>query len=87
MLEQRVARLEEILVRREPRIVEIALTGAKQSDLQAMRIDVAEIKGRLTGLEDRFGSLPTTWQMVSIIATMLVGIAGIVFVAGSYFSP
>ena len=76
MLEQRVSRLEErmerierILVELQPKITEILLTGAKQSDLQAMRIEIAEIKGKVT-------MLPTWWMsLLGIVATWGAGAA------------
>jgi hypothetical protein len=51
MLEQRVGRLEEkvdrieaILVRLEPKIMEVLHTGAKQAELNKVQLDVAELK-------------------------------------------
>ncbi len=78
-MEQRVVRLEEkadrieaILIRLEPRITELALVGAKASDLLKMQLDLAEVKGRLA-------SIPTWWMlMVSLLTTWIAG-AGIVF--------
>ncbi|WBJ99278.1 hypothetical protein [Methylocystis parvus] len=76
MLEQRVVRLEEkvdrieaILMRLEPKITEIALTGAKQHDLHKTNADLAELKGKVAGVEARFSSLPTTWTMLGIVFT------------------
>jgi hypothetical protein len=76
MLEQRVARLEQILERLEPRITEILLTGAKQQDLHKVQVDLAEVKGRISGM-------PTTWTLFawlipSLVATWGAG-AAIVF--------
>ena len=72
MLEQRVARLEQILERLEPKITEILLTGAKQADLAKMQIELAEVKGKVS-------MLPTWWMLaVTLIATWSAG-AGIVF--------
>jgi len=65
MLEQRVARLEQILERLEPKITEILLTGSKQSELQKLQVDVAEIKGRLSGV-------PTTWTLFAGLLTALL---------------
>jgi hypothetical protein len=69
MLEQRVARLEKILERLEPKITEILLTGAKQSDLHKLQVDLAEVKGRVS-------MLPTWWMLVTaLIATWSTGTA------------
>jgi hypothetical protein len=56
MLEQRVARLEQILERLEPKITEILLAGAKQSDVQKIQVETAEIKGKVS-------MLPTWWML------------------------
>ena len=72
MLEQRVARLEQILERLEPKITEILLTGAKQTDIQKLQVELAEARGRVS-------MLPTWWMLiVAIVATWSAG-AGIVF--------
>ena len=72
MLEQRVARLEQILERLEPKITEILLTGAKQTDIQKLQVELAEAR-------DRVSMLPTSWMLiVAIVATWSAG-AGIVF--------
>ena len=69
MLEQRVARvedkvdrLESILTRLEPKITEIAVAGAKQGDLLALRAELAEIKGNIS-------MLPTWWMLVLALIT------------------
>ena len=72
MLEQRVARLEQILERLEPKITEILLTCAKQTDIQKLQVELAEAR-------DRVSMLPTWWMLiVAIVATWSAG-AGIVF--------
>ena len=72
MLEQRVARLEQILERLEPKITEILLTGAKQTDIQKLQVELAEARGRVS-------MLPTWWMLiVAIVATWSAG-ARIVF--------
>ena len=72
MLEERVERLEKILANLEPKITEILLTGAKQSEVHKVQIDLAEIKGKVS-------MLPTWWMLVvALLATWSAG-AGIVF--------
>ena len=72
MLEPRVARLEQILERLEPKITEILLTGAKQSDVQRVQVETAEIKGKVS-------MLPSWWMLIiALIATWSAG-ASIVF--------
>jgi hypothetical protein len=60
------------LERLEPKITEILLTGAKQTDIQKLQVELAEARGRVS-------MLPTWWMLiVAIVATWSVG-AGIVF--------
>jgi len=69
MLDERVARLEQILARLEPKISEILLVGAKQSDVQKIQTDLAELKGRLVGLDSRVAALPSVWTILTIVFT------------------
>ena len=72
VLEQRAARLEQILERLEPKITEVLLTGAKQTDVQKLQVDFAELRGRVS-------MLPTWWMLlVTVLATWGAG-AGIVY--------
>jgi len=72
MLEQCVARLEQILERLEPKITEILLTGAKQADAQKIQLEVAELRGKVS-------MLPTWWMLVvALVATWSAG-GGIIF--------
>ncbi len=41
----------------------------KGSDFISVRADIAEIKGRLSGIDARFSSLPTTWTLLGIVFT------------------
>ena len=100
-LPQRVAQLEKdmsrifaILDRLEPRIVELHARSATQADVFAVKTDVAAVKadvarvdGRLDGIDKRFAMIPTTWQTISIIAMLLLGISGIIFTAGRFLRP
>lgn len=86
MLEQRVAVLEanvskikSILENLEPKITEIMITGAKQVDLHKIQLDVAEMKGRLGGVEARLASIPTTPQLVLWLLTTWGAGAAMVF--------
>jgi hypothetical protein len=45
------------------------------------------IEGRLSGIEGRFNQVPTIWGMLGIVATLLIGIAGLMFTAGKFFHP
>ena len=94
MLEQRVARVEvdmtrvlSILERLEPRIIELHAKMATQSELLALKADVLHMDEGVDGVDMRFAAIPTTWQIISILAVLLLGIAGIIFTAGRYFHP
>lgn len=98
-LEEKMDRIEGILLRLEPKVIEVLQTGAKQADLLRLQLEVAEIKGRLAGVEGRLGTVdgriagvegrfnqvPTIWAMLGLISTLLIGIAGLMFTAGKYF--
>ena len=67
VVEQRVARFETILERLEPKVTEILLTGAKQGDLQALRVELVELKGKVS-------MLPTWWMLlVALLANWIAG--------------
>jgi len=94
MLEQRIERLEKILASLEPKITEILLTCAKKDDALKLYMEAADIKGRvqaidgrLAGIEGRFAYIPTTWQMIGILGTLLIGISGVVFTASRFLHP
>ena len=71
-LERKVDRVEAILVRLEPMIVELGFTAVRTTDLNKAQIDLAELKGRIS-------SLPTWWMLLAtVLSTWLAG-AGIVF--------
>ncbi len=80
MLEHRVARLEQILERLEPKITEILLTGAKQSDVQRLQGELAEARGRVS-------MLPTWWMLILAVVTTWTAGAGIVFALGKAAHP
>ena len=58
MLDQRVARLEATLERIEPKITELLLVGAKQTDLHKVQLDIADTKGRFARLEGILSQMP-----------------------------
>jgi hypothetical protein len=72
VLEQRVARVEHILERLEPKVTEILLSGAKQADVQKVQVEVAELRGKVS-------MLPAWWMLVvALVPTWSAG-AGIIF--------
>lgn len=96
MLEQRVGRLEEkvdrieaILMRLEPQISEVLRTGAKQADLTklqsdfihfeaaaATKDDLHNVQLDLAEVKGRVSNLPTWWMLiVAILSTWGMGFA------------
>ena len=72
ILGQKFDRIEALLQRLEVKLTEAASNSAKAHDLQTARVDLAEVKGRIS-------TLPTWWMlMVTVLSTWMVG-AGIVF--------
>ena len=84
MLDQRVARLEATLERIEPKITELLLVGARQVDLHKVQLDLAELKGRVAGLESRLATVPSTTQLVLWLLTTWGAGAAIVFTVIRY---
>ena len=68
-------------------VAEIKGGSAKQADLTRVQADIGEIRGRLAGIEGRFSQIPTVWGMLGIIATLLIGLAGLMFTAGKFLHP
>lgn len=82
MLEQRVARLEEkmdrieqILLRLEPKISEMS------GELRQMpkAIDYAGIRAEIFELKGRVANLPSTWVLMSFTLTACLASAGLAF--------
>ena len=71
-LEVKVDRIESILVRLEPMIVELSLTAVRTTDFSKAQIDIAELKGRVS-------SLPTWWMILTTVSSTWLAGAGIVF--------
>lgn len=94
MLDARVERLERdlgrvtaILERLEPKIVELHAKSATLAEVGALRSDVARLDGRIDGLDKRLANIPNTWQVIAILSTLLIGVAGIVFAAARFMKP
>lgn len=48
---------------------------------------LAGIEGRIGSIDSRLNALPTTWHILGILATMLIGITGIIFAVGNFIKP
>lgn len=83
-LEANVSRIKDVVERLEPKIVEILTAGAKQDSLHKTQLEVAELKGRLTGLAERIAGLPTTLTILGIVFTTWGVGSGIVFTIAKF---
>jgi hypothetical protein len=81
LLEYRVARLEEGI-----RDIKATLKSM-DARLGAIEVAIAQLNGRMAGIEGRLQQIPTVWQTISILAVLLFGVAGVVFAAGNFLKP
>ncbi len=63
------------------------IDGRLTGKLGAIDGRLAGIEGRITTTEGRFNQVPTIWGMLGVVATLLIGIAGLMFTAGKFFHP
>ncbi len=99
-LETKTDRIEAILLRLEPKITELLLTCAKQSDLTAVRLEVGEIKAtsakqselnivrvEIAEIKGRITNLPSTWTLISFAIGSCLASAGFAFAVARFFKP
>lgn len=69
-----------------------------RKEIQAISAKIGSIDGRIDGIngrlegidkriggvEGRFSQVPTIWGMLGILATLMLGMAGLIFTAGKY---
>jgi len=63
------------------------MDGRLTGKLGAIEGRLSGIEGRITTTEGRFNQVPTIWGMLGIVATLLIGMAGLMFTAGKFFHP
>jgi hypothetical protein len=80
-LDVKVDRIEAAVLRLEPLLRDIS------TRLTDLSVKVASIEGRMSGLEGRFSQIPTTWQIIAIFATFLIGLTGLLFASAKFFHP
>jgi archaellum component FlaC len=81
MIEQRVARLEDDMK-------DIKSSLSKINDrLQSIGENVAEMKGRIGGLDTRLSAMPTTWQLLTFTIGAVLGSAGLAFTIARMMTP
>jgi hypothetical protein len=94
-LEEQSERIERILQDMAPRIVELHSRIATRDDLNRVeaslkadnaRLDsrASHIEGRLDGIEKRFDQIPTVWGLLGILATLIIGITGLMVAYGQF---
>ena len=88
-LEVKIDRIDGALARLEPAVREIAVDNRKQfvdllSRIGAVEARLAGVEGQMEGVKGRLALVPTTWQIIAILATLLIGIAGIIFTASRF---
>ncbi len=45
------------------------------------------LDGRLAGIEGRLSQIPNVWQTIAILATLLIGLSGVLLTASRFFHP
>jgi hypothetical protein len=63
------------------------MDGRLSGKLGAIDGRLSGIEGRIGSVEGRFNQVPTIWGMLGIVATLLIGMAGLIFTAGKFFHP
>ncbi len=94
-LERKIDRIEAKLERHDDafRRIEEALKALADDNREFRRqladltAKVANVEGRILGIDGRLSQIPTTWQIVAILATLLIGIAGLIFTASRVLHP
>jgi chromosome segregation ATPase len=102
MLERRVAALEievretgAAVVRVENKIdghdealrrIEEALRYLAEDNKNFSKI-VTELRGKVAHIDGRLANIPTVWQTIAILASLLVGLSGIIFTASRFLHP
>jgi len=63
------------------------MDGRLSGKLGAIDGRLAGIEGRISSVEWRLNQIPGHWQMLGLIATLLIGLAGLMFTAGKFLHP
>jgi tRNA A58 N-methylase Trm61 len=80
-IEIKIDRIEEALRRMEAALKELF------SDNREFRRQLAEQSVKLAHLDGRISNIPTTWQTLAILATLLIGLSGIMFTTAKFLHP
>ncbi len=95
VLEEKVGRIELKLDRVENKLdrhddafrrVEDALKSLAE-DNKRFSTSLADLREKVAHIDGRLANIPTFWQTILLMATLLVGIAGLLFTASKVFHP
>jgi septal ring factor EnvC (AmiA/AmiB activator) len=95
MIEQRVASLERSVERLDFKVdrIDEALKRIEEAlkaladDNKSFSISLAGIRENVAHIDGRLANIPTFWQTLALIATLLIGIAGLIFTASRFLHP
>ena len=95
MLEQRVATLEQAVARIEIKIDRSETAFRRSEDaLKSLADDNksfakqnAELAAQVARMDGRLTSIPTFWQTIASLGTLLIGISGLLFTASRFLHP
>ena len=95
VLEEKVGRIELKLDRVESKLdrhdeafrrVEDALKSLAE-DNKRFSTSLADLREKVAHIDGRLANIPTFWQTLSLMAMLLIGIAGIIFTASRFLHP
>jgi hypothetical protein len=91
MLERRVAALESAVgeIRGSVSRIENKL---ERHDEALRRIEdalkvLSDLREKVAHIDGRLANIPTFWQTIALMATFLIGIAGLIFTASRFLHP
>ena len=95
MLELRVAALETAVAQIESKVDRISdalrrIEDALKALADASRALVqqnADLAAKVAHIDGRVSNIPTTWQTIAILSSLLIGISAIVFTASRFLHP
>lgn len=86
--EARIARLEQANERIEATLGRIEATVAQTAaSTHRLEVELAEMRGRIKGIEDRFSSMPTSLQLISVVVALVVAAGLFRFFAPRFPGP
>jgi hypothetical protein len=95
----RVERIDDALARLEPAVREIAVENRKQFAALLSRINGVEVRlasidgrfaavdGQLDGIKGRLALIPSVWQTIAILSTLLIGLSGLILTTAKFLHP